>query len=187
MFLCFVNKPSHSNLFQDFVCRKPWCETIGFLHPRVSHVLQLHVADEYDSTWVTCFQEQGEILIGISAQELGELQQTDEGKFEATLKRVDFQTYFMKFRIKSDRFNVSRVECEVRLTVGVAWLPRVSSSTLQCHWSQPARNSSAGILPPAVVFSAYNLSVSSHSRAQRGRFNSTAVEWMACIARSMEP
>nr|CAB3265679.1 replication protein A 70 kDa DNA-binding subunit-like [Phallusia mammillata] len=68
-------------------------------------ILNMHVADEYESTWVTCFQEQGEILLKMSAQELGELQQTDENAFDNVLKRVDFQSYFMKLRVKMDRFN----------------------------------------------------------------------------------
>ena len=68
---------------------------------------QMHIADEYDSSWVTCFQEQAEILLGVSAQELGETKQENESKFESLLTRLDFKSFFMKLRIKMDRFNVS--------------------------------------------------------------------------------
>ena len=67
----------------------------------------MHVADEYHSTWVTCFQEQGEILLGVSAQELGEARQEREEKYDAILQKLDFKSYFMKLRVKVDKFNVS--------------------------------------------------------------------------------
>jgi len=67
----------------------------------------MHVADEYDSTWVTCFQEQGEIILGVSAQELGEARQEGEGKYDAIMQKLEFKSYFMKLRVKLDKFNVS--------------------------------------------------------------------------------
>ena len=69
----------------------------------------MHVADEYDSTWVTCFQDQGEILLGVSAQELGDARLEGEEKYDAIMKKLDFKSYFMKLRVKMDRFNVSNV------------------------------------------------------------------------------
>ena len=68
-------------------------------------ILNLHVADEYESQWITCFQEQGEVLIEMSADDLGKLKTEDEARFESTLSRVDFCSYFMKFRIKAEHYN----------------------------------------------------------------------------------
>ena len=41
----------------------------------------------------------------MSAEELGELQEQDDPRFESVLSRVDFQSYFMKFRIKAETYN----------------------------------------------------------------------------------
>ena len=67
----------------------------------------MHVADEHHSTWVTCFQEQGEILLGVSAQELGEAREERKEKFDAILQKLGFKSYFMKLRVKLDKFYVS--------------------------------------------------------------------------------
>lgn len=67
----------------------------------------MHVADEFDSQWVTCFQEQGELLLGVSSNELGELKESDENAYEAVLRKMYFTNYFMKLRVKTERFNVS--------------------------------------------------------------------------------
>ena len=67
----------------------------------------MHAADEYHSTRVTCFQEQGEILLGVSEQELGEVRREREEKYDAILQKLDFKSYFMKLRVKVDKFYVS--------------------------------------------------------------------------------
>jgi len=86
-------------------------------------ILNMHVADEYDSHWVTCFQDQGEIILGMSSEELGEIKSSDENRFESVLRRIDFNSYFMKFRIIADRYND-----EERLRVTVVNVSPVSNS-----------------------------------------------------------
>lgn len=68
-------------------------------------IMNVHVADEYDSQWVTIFPEQGELLVGMTSQELGELKDNDENAFEMALRKIYFTSYFMKFRVKAERFN----------------------------------------------------------------------------------
>jgi len=77
-------------------------------------MLNLHVADEYGDQWVTVFQEQGESLLGINAQELGELEAAQEPQYDTVLRTTYLNSYFMKFRVKVDRFND---EERVRVTV----------------------------------------------------------------------
>ena len=67
---------------------------------------QINIADEYDNQWVTCFQEQGELMLGITSNELGKLKEGDEQGYEGALRKIYFKSYFMKMRVKNDRFNV---------------------------------------------------------------------------------
>ena len=69
----------------------------------------MHVADEFDSAWVTCFQDQAELLLGASAKELGQAKQHDEDEFSEMLSKINHGKYFMKLRVKGERYNVSDV------------------------------------------------------------------------------
>jgi len=68
-------------------------------------ILNINIADEYDNQWVTCFQEQGELMLGITSNELGKLKEGDEQGYEGALRKIYFKSYFMKMRVKNDRFN----------------------------------------------------------------------------------
>nr|XP_002127939.1 replication protein A 70 kDa DNA-binding subunit [Ciona intestinalis] len=83
------------------------CEKCNSESPNFKYrvILNMHMADEFDSTWVTCFQDQAEILLNMTAQQLGDLKDTNEQEYEAALKSVDFKSYFFKLRVKSDKFN----------------------------------------------------------------------------------
>ena len=70
-------------------------------------VCQLHVADEYDSSWVTCFEEHAEALLGVTSHELGTMMKDDEDEFESVMCRVNFKPVFMKLRVKLERYRVS--------------------------------------------------------------------------------
>jgi len=86
----------------QFRCEKCNSVTDNF---KYRMILNVNIADEYDNQWVTCFQEQGEIMLGITSQELGELKVSDENAYESALRKMYFKSYFMKMRVKNDRFN----------------------------------------------------------------------------------
>lgn len=77
-------------------------------------ILNMNVADDSDNLWVTCFQEQGELILGMSTEELGRLKEQDEAAFEEAIKKAQFQTYFLKLRVKMEKFNEEeRLRCSV--------------------------------------------------------------------------
>lgn len=77
-------------------------------------ILQMNVGDETDTTWATCFQDQGEMIVGMKANELGALMEEDESKFNETLKNVNFLSFFMKLRVKMEKYNdEERRKCTV--------------------------------------------------------------------------
>ncbi|XP_076823826.1 replication protein A 70 kDa DNA-binding subunit-like [Clavelina lepadiformis] len=86
----------------QFRCEKCNTQSSSF---KYRMILNMHLADEYDSTWVTCFQEQGEMLLGVTAEEIGLLKVENESGYETALKKMNFNSYFMKLRVKSDKFN----------------------------------------------------------------------------------
>lgn len=86
-------------------------------------ILNVHVADEYDSQWVTCFPEQGELLLGMTSQQLGELKESDETAYENALRKMYFTSYFMKLRVKAEHYND-----EQRIRVSIVNLSPISYS-----------------------------------------------------------
>ena len=46
-------------------------------------------------------------MLGVTSQELGKLKEDDEQGYEGALRKIYFKSYFMKMRVKNDRFNVS--------------------------------------------------------------------------------
>ncbi|XP_015920041.1 replication protein A 70 kDa DNA-binding subunit [Parasteatoda tepidariorum] len=68
-------------------------------------LLSLSVADFTENTWVTCFQESAEAILGVSAQELGSFKENDEEKFNEVLTEANFKSYVFKLRTKMETFN----------------------------------------------------------------------------------
>lgn len=77
-------------------------------------VLSCNLADHTDSTWATCFQESGELMLGIKAQELGELKNADPNKYDELFSEVVFKEYMFKLRARMETYNDERrVKCDV--------------------------------------------------------------------------
>ena len=45
-------------------------------------ILSCNVADHTDNQWITCFQDSAEGMLGMKADELGHLRETDEMRFD---------------------------------------------------------------------------------------------------------
>jgi replication factor A1 len=56
---------------------------------------------------VTCFQDTATEVLGVDAQELGVLRDTDEAAFDDVFHRANFKEFTFKVRSKMDMFNVS--------------------------------------------------------------------------------
>lgn len=68
-------------------------------------ILSANLADHSDNQWVTCFQESAEALLGISADELGSMRETDEAGFDQVFQNATFKPYIFKLRAKMETYN----------------------------------------------------------------------------------
>ncbi|XP_074529240.1 replication protein A 70 kDa DNA-binding subunit-like isoform X2 [Halichoeres trimaculatus] len=77
-------------------------------------LLSANLADFGDNQWVTCFQETAEVLLGHSAETLGQLKDTDEAAFDEVFQKANFTTHIFKNRVKLETYND---EARVKVTV----------------------------------------------------------------------
>lgn len=68
-------------------------------------ILSFSMADCTDNQWVTCFQDQAEQILGISAQELGSMQQHDPDAFNKAFQDATFRKMNFRLRGKADSYN----------------------------------------------------------------------------------
>uniref|UniRef100_A0A8C2ZA56 Replication protein A subunit n=1 Tax=Cyclopterus lumpus TaxID=8103 RepID=A0A8C2ZA56_CYCLU len=68
-------------------------------------LLSANLADFGDNQWVTCFQETAEILLGHSAETLGQLRDTDEAAFDEVFQKTNFTTHLFRNRVKLETYN----------------------------------------------------------------------------------
>lgn len=69
--------------------------------------MQLSLADWTDNMWVTAFNDETEKILGITAQELGELKENDNDAYLEKLGEVTFKSFIFKIRTKMETFGVS--------------------------------------------------------------------------------
>ena len=67
------------------------------------------MADHSSSHWVTCFQDTATEVLGVDAQELGAMRDSDEAAFDEVFQKANFKDFTFKIRAKMDTFNVSYV------------------------------------------------------------------------------
>ena len=63
------------------------------------------MADPTDNQWVNCFQEQGEQILGISAEDLGVLFQNDRQAYDKVFTKATFKRFNCRLRCKADFYN----------------------------------------------------------------------------------
>ncbi|XP_035220738.1 replication protein A 70 kDa DNA-binding subunit-like [Stegodyphus dumicola] len=68
-------------------------------------LLSISVADFTENQWVTCFQEAAECILGITAEELGSLKESNEERYNDVLTDANFKSYIFKLRTKMETFN----------------------------------------------------------------------------------
>ncbi|XP_022594548.1 replication protein A 70 kDa DNA-binding subunit-like isoform X1 [Seriola dumerili] len=92
------------------------CEKCNREFPNFKYrlLLSANLADFGDNQWVTCFQETAEVLLGHSAETLGELRDTDETAFDEVFQRTNFTEHIFKNRVKLETYND---ESRVKVTV----------------------------------------------------------------------
>uniref|UniRef100_A0A671U185 Replication protein A subunit n=1 Tax=Sparus aurata TaxID=8175 RepID=A0A671U185_SPAAU len=92
------------------------CEKCNREYPNFKYrlLLSANLADFGDNQWVTFFQETAEVLLGQSAETLGELRETDEAAFDRVFQEANFTTHIFKNRVKLETYND---ESRVKVTV----------------------------------------------------------------------
>ncbi|XP_012256946.2 replication protein A 70 kDa DNA-binding subunit [Athalia rosae] len=106
------------------------CEKCDRVYPNFKYRLlaNCNLADWTDHQWVTTFNEQGEKIFGLTAQELGELQESRNDEFTEKFSSVAFQSYIFKFRLKMESYND-----ENRLKATVVTMVSLDFKTYNTH------------------------------------------------------
>ncbi|XP_024873809.1 replication protein A 70 kDa DNA-binding subunit-like [Temnothorax curvispinosus] len=64
----------------------------------------MSVVDATGSRWITAFSEDAEKILGMSAQELGELKENDNDAYMQKFDEVNFKRFLFSLRAKSEFF-----------------------------------------------------------------------------------
>ncbi|KAG5921079.1 hypothetical protein E4U61_007153 [Claviceps capensis] len=92
------------------------CEKCSLSHnrPDYRYIVSLNVADHTSHQWLSCFNETGLLIFGISANELMEMKDADEAKFLEVFEAVNCKKFTFRCRAKMDNFgDVQRVRYQV--------------------------------------------------------------------------
>ena len=68
-------------------------------------ILLANLTDYSDNQWTTCFQETAELLLGKSADELGDMRESNETAFDQVFQDAMFKSYIFKLRAKVETYN----------------------------------------------------------------------------------
>ncbi|XP_071532708.1 replication protein A 70 kDa DNA-binding subunit isoform X2 [Panulirus ornatus] len=68
-------------------------------------MLSANIADFTDNLWITAFQDQAEVMLGITAQELGTMRESNPEAFQSIFTAAAFQTFTFKLRVKMETYN----------------------------------------------------------------------------------
>lgn len=82
------------------------CEKCNVSHdkPDYRYILSVNVADHTSHQWLSCFDDTGRIIVGMSANELMELQENDNAKFLAAFDNVNCKKLYFRCRAKMDTY-----------------------------------------------------------------------------------
>ncbi|KAF6764012.1 hypothetical protein DFP72DRAFT_873992 [Ephemerocybe angulata] len=83
------------------------CEKCDKSYPAPEHryIMSMSVADHSGQAWVQGFNDVGTMVFGMTANELLEIKERDEGQFNLVLHKAICSTYNLSCRAKQDTFN----------------------------------------------------------------------------------
>lgn len=76
----------------------------SFPKPDYRYIMSIGVADHTGQLWLSCFDDVGRIIMGISGDELEELKLRDDKSDEAIFQKANCQTFVFKCRAKMDNY-----------------------------------------------------------------------------------
>jgi replication factor A1 len=82
------------------------CEKCNVNHPRPQYryILSLNVSDHTGQLWLSCFDDVGRIVMGMSADQLMELRENDEAAKERAFEAAGCKTLNFRCRAKMETF-----------------------------------------------------------------------------------
>nr|CAD7595511.1 unnamed protein product [Timema genevievae] len=85
------------------------CEKCQAEYPNFKYrlLLSMCLGDWTSNQWVTCFQEVAEEILGVTAQEVGTAENTDQNMYNSFFKNATFKSFIFKLRAKMEFYNVS--------------------------------------------------------------------------------
>ncbi|TQV90333.1 hypothetical protein V2A60_004290 [Cordyceps javanica] len=92
------------------------CEKCNLSHdkPEYRYVMSFNVADHTSHQWLSCFDDSGRAIVGMSADELMDLKENDEAKFLAAFEAVNCKKLQFRCRARMDNYGeVQRVRYQV--------------------------------------------------------------------------
>ncbi|GMF16928.1 unnamed protein product [Phytophthora fragariaefolia] len=108
-----------ADVAQNYTCEK--CQT-SYSTCENRYILSVVMLDHTGSTWTTCFNDQGKVVMnGRTADEIGELRDTNPTLYESTFKEALFKQYVCRLRVKAEN-----VQEELRVKASVVNLEPVN-------------------------------------------------------------
>ncbi|MCJ1251277.1 Replication factor A protein 1 [Trapelia coarctata] len=75
-----------------------------FPKPEYRYIMSLNVSDHTGQIWLSCFDDVGRMIMGMSADQLMELKENDEKASQDVFQEANCQTFIFKCRAKMDNF-----------------------------------------------------------------------------------
>ncbi|KAJ2030982.1 Replication factor A protein 1 [Coemansia sp. S610] len=73
--------------------------------PDYRYIFSINVSDDTGQTWLQCFNEVGELVLGTTANEMIELQRVNEAAFGQKIADATFKEYWFRCKAKSETYN----------------------------------------------------------------------------------
>ncbi|RKP40040.1 putative replication factor-A protein 1 [Dimargaris cristalligena] len=80
----------------------------SFPNPQYRYIMTINTCDHAGQIWLQCFNEVAEQLLGITANELEALRESDPTAFKQTIEAPLLKTYLFRCKAKAENYNDSR-------------------------------------------------------------------------------
>ena len=82
------------------------CERCDKTHPKPEHryIMSINVSDYTGQIWLSCFDDVGRMIMGMSADQMMELKENDDKAAGDAFQEANSQTWIFKCRAKMDNF-----------------------------------------------------------------------------------
>lgn len=91
--------------------------------PEYRYIMSVNVADHTSHQWLSCFDDTGRTIVGMSADELMDLREQDEAKVAAVFEQVNCKKLNFRCKAKMDKFgDTERYVVLVYIVTNGAWV-----------------------------------------------------------------